>query len=306
MRRVRKGRPMRQWIERQRVFIDFTAASLWRRKRRNLSLLALYILIVALLASVVFFTGSLRYQAGLLLREAPELVVQRNIAGRHDLVPLEWTEKIRGIRGVRSVQGRLWGYYYHPASKANYTLMVPPRFGHAEQDAVVGSGVLRTWRTAKGRSLFVRAWDGQAVELRVAGVLEADSELVAADLILVGERTFRRITGVPEGLVTDLAVAVRNPREAPKIAEKITAALAGARPILREEMLRTYASVFDWRSGYVLVVLSSVVLTFLIFAWDKASGLTPQEKTEIGILKAVGWTTEDVLLCKFWEALLVA
>jgi ABC-type lipoprotein release transport system permease subunit len=48
-------------------------------------------------------------------------------------------------------------------------------------------------------------------------------------------------------------------------------------------------------------LLSGAVLAFLIFAWDKATGLSGQEKSEIGILKALGWDTSDILLLKFWE-----
>jgi ABC-type lipoprotein release transport system permease subunit len=40
-------------------------------------------------------------------------------------------------------------------------------------------------------------------------------------------------------------------------------------------------------------------------AWDRASGLAPDERKEIAILKAVGWSTRDVLGAKMLEALLV-
>ena len=39
---------------------------------------------------------------------------------------------------------------------------------------------------------------------------------------------------------------------------------------------------------------------------DKASGPSAQERREIGILKAVGWATRDVIHMKLWEATLIA
>ena len=55
---------MSQWLRRQRYLIDFTLASLWRRKTKNLGLLLVYALIVFLLASVMLFSQALRREAG--------------------------------------------------------------------------------------------------------------------------------------------------------------------------------------------------------------------------------------------------
>ena len=70
---------------------------------------------------------------------------------------------------------------------------------------------------------------------------------------------------------------------------------------MRDEILRTYHSVFAWRGGLVIVVLSGAVFAFIILAWDKATGLSAEERKEMRVLKAVGWETSDVLLMKFWE-----
>jgi len=292
-------------LERHRYFLDFTLSSLLRRKWKNISLVTVYALIVFMLASVLFFSGALRNEAESVLAGAPEIIVQRTVAGRHELIPAAYADTIEEIRGVRKVEGRLWGYYYHQASRANYTVMATDGYALKDDQVAVGEGVRRTWQGVLDNRVYLRAYDGVALPLEIAEELANDTAMISSDLILVTEATFRRLFGVGKGYFTDLAATVRNINECPTIAEKIIALLPDSRPILREEILRTYTSLFDWRSGYVIVLLAGAVLAFLIFAWDKATGLTAEERSEIGILKALGWDTADVLLLKFWEGMVV-
>jgi len=132
-------------------------------------------------------------------------------------------------------------------------------------------------------------------------VLPYASELAASDLILLSEDDLRALFAFPRGFATDLAVTVENPAERATVAAKIAAQFPESRPILNSEILRTYDSIFDWRGGMMVVMLGVAVFSFVIFAWDKATGLSAEERREIGILKSVGWETGDVLLLKFWE-----
>jgi ABC-type lipoprotein release transport system permease subunit len=59
-------------------------------------------------------------------------------------------------------------------------------------------------------------------------------------------------------------------------------------------------------ANFALLLLAAAILAFGIFAWEKAAGLSAEEKREIGILKAIGWETGDVIKMKFWEGLLIS
>jgi len=297
---------MASGIERQKNVLDFTLSSLLRRKGKNLALLAVYTLLVFLMASVMLATSAIRKEASLVLKEAPEMVVQRTVAGRQDPIPLAYLEKIRDIAGVISSDGRYWGYYYDPVVGANYTLLVPRDEMPEPGTIIIGPAIAAARLAMAGDTLEFKTQLGGILELVVDGVLARDSELVASDLVLVSASDFQAIFGPSNGLATDLVVRVANPRELSTIAEKIAARLPDTRIILREEMLRTYDAVFSWRGGILALLLFGVVLAFVIISWDKASGLSQEERREIGILKAVGWETSDVILMKFWEGAVVS
>lgn len=294
------------WLEKQRHLIDFTLASLGRRKTKNIGLLLAYTLLVFVLASLALFTNALRTEAKFVLAASPEIILQRMVAGRHDLIPPGYLEKIGRIRGVQKQEGRLWGYYYDPVVNANYTFMARPAEEVASGTIMVGATLARARGLAVGNVISFRAYSGKLFSFKVTSLLSPDSELLSADLVLLSEADFRAFFEYPAGHYTDIALSVANPQEVRNIATKLAEALPDSRPILREEVLRTYQSVFDWREGIVLTVLSGAILAFVILAWEKASGLSAEEKREIGILKAIGWETGDVIRMKLWEGLLIS
>lgn len=329
------------WLEKQRYLIDFTISTLLRRKVKNIGLLVLYTLIVFILASTMFFTHSIKKEAAMILKGSPEMVVQKTVAGRHDLLPIHYLDEIKSIRGVAHVESRLWGYHYDNIVGANYTLLVPSdskaqnelsgRIAVVETDGdtpdslsetkllfthddailepgtlIIGNGVARVRNIGTGDYMSFMSSSGEILNFRIAGTLSSASELVSSDLLLINEEDFRKLFGIKPKFVTDAVVTVRNPSEIGVITSKIKKRLPDSRPIIRDEILRTYDSIFNWRGGMMIVLFSAAVLAFVIFAWDKASGLSAGERREIGILKAVGWETSDVIQMKFWEGIIIS
>ena len=288
-------------IEKQKHIIDFTLSSLLRRKGKNIALMMAYAWIVFLLASVLFITHSIRTEASLVLKDAPEIIVQRLVAGRQESVPISYTKAIEQLTGVRSVRGRLWGYYYDPTNGANYTLVVKEELLNEDNSIIIGEGVSRNIVGEGFGTMPFVGYDGSYFFFTIKDTLSTESSLVSSDLILVSQNDFRKLFGIPEEYVTDIVVEVRNPREFETIASKIKEQLPDTRPVLRDEILRTYDTLFDWRGGLIIIILLGSVMAFIIFAWDKATGLSAEERREIGILKALGWETSDVLMIKFWE-----
>ncbi len=296
---------MMEFLRKQGYLIDFTVSSLLRRKGKNFGLILVYSLIVFMLATVMLFTHALKKEAGILLQQAPEIIVQRLQAGRQALIPANYVEKMGRLRGVTSKKTRLWGYFYNPVVRANYTVMATDERGLDTTQAIIGAGIARALTVDVGDYFTIQS-NNNTYSFQIKALFSQQSELLTTDMVLISEKAFRVITGIAEGEYTDIVLTVGNPREVRKVAEKLIQRLPDVRPVLREEILRTYDSIFAWRQGIVFVLLIGAILAFVIFAWDKASGLSAEEKKEIGILKAVGWESADILRMKFWEGIIIS
>lgn len=303
---------------------ELAASNLARQRGKTLVVIAVYSLLVGLVASLVLYVQALRRESRLLLSGAPELVVQKLTGGRHDPIPLARAEAIAAIRGVRAVRPRVWGYAYDPPTGATFTLWgaasvpwsalepvegAPPIAGATavpEGGCVVGLGVADARFLWVGDRLPLRRADGSLFAPRIAGVFTAASSILTHDLVVLPADELRRTFALAPDAATDLAVEVYNPHEVATVARKVQELWPDVRALSREQVLATYDAVFEWRGGVWAALLFSVVAAFAILVWDKASGLSAEEYHTIGLLKAVGWRPRDVLELCLWQGALVS
>lgn len=300
--------------------LDYTLQSLLRRKFKNIGIILVFTFVIFITGSVLLLSYSFKKEATLMLKNSPELIIQRTMAGRHELIPVRISSEIMEIPGVSKVEPRYWGYYYDSLVKANYTILAAgesisvsnkllkgrlPGIDESNK-AAIGRGVSEARFIGTDSSISLQTAGGKHIDFWITGIFEAESELLTSDLIVISKSDFIKLFGIPEGMATDITVTVSNETEAAVIAKKILLQFPDTRPILRSEITRTYDAVFGWRSGLILTLFSGALIAFIILAWDKATGLSAEEKQEIGILKAIGWETSDVLEMKFWEGLVIS
>lgn len=304
-------------MERHKKILEYTLSSLFRRRYKNLALIAVFGIVVTVLSSILFLTHSLKREALYVLDGSPELIVQKVSGGRNDLIPLDYMRRIQVIPGVGHVVPRYWGYYYDSLTGGNYTILgidqdvkelklLDGRVPTGNGECALGKGVSDARFAGIGGELVLTDSRGMAVSSRVVGVFTSESDLLANDLILINKDEVRSLFGMPPDKATDLDVGVYNTSEVSNIAQKIKRLLPDTRPITKNEIIRTYDTVFNWRSGMILTMFFGAIIAFCILAWDKATGLSADEKQEIGILKAIGWETSDILEMKFWEGVIIS
>ena len=300
--------------------LDHAIATLLQSPIKTLVVVSVYSLLVATVVSLVLYVDAHHREAAALLRSAPEVVVQRIRGGRHEPLPLDRAATIRTIRGVGEVTPRVWGYSYDPPTRATLTLWgaesVPEETleirdgeglsNEAGGSCIVGQGIADVRFLGVGDRLPFKCADGGLAAPSVGGVFTSESAMLTNDLVVLPTALARRILGVEPGFCTDMAVQVLNPNEIDTVVRKLNELWPDIRAVTRRQVLQTYGAVFDWRGGIWILVISGPIAAFSILVWDKATGLSAEEVQAVGILKAVGWKTTEVMELKAAEGAVVS
>jgi ABC-type lipoprotein release transport system permease subunit len=299
--------------------MNYALRSLLRQWKKNLALIIIYSAVVGFFASIVLFTSALRYESQNTLRSLPELWVQKLAGGRLQPMSLNIIDSLRNIRGIQQIIPRYWGYYYDSPTGAVFTIigsdssvsglydLQTDSTGKLNDSSVVcGTGFMEMHRLETGDRLSLFNAIGSLKSFQITGTFTASSDLLTKDLIILSIPSAKDIIGLTENHCTDLALKISNRAEIENIALKINRQYFDLRVVSRDDLLLTYDALFGWRGGIFVFGGLISLLAFLIMVWDRASGLSREERKELGILKGIGWQINDVLLLKLFEGIVIS
>lgn len=302
---------MKNVINRHLNLLDFSLLSLLQNRMKNLGMLVVFTLVVFFLASFQLFTGSLQYMSDQLLENVPDITIQQLSAGRQINMDVSVADRLSGIYGIRSITGRIWGYYFDESNGANYTIVgvdsfdgfpaLPPQKTSAVHQTIIGEGVEQVRGLIGRKSYTFFRPDLSQQSFEKAAVFDRNTNALTADMVLMHTQAARELFGMKQTEITDLLVKAGNPTEIDTIAKKIRAALPSTRVITKEQIAKTYHGVFGWRSGVGSIALAGGILAFMILAWERASGFSREDRRQTAILRGIGFQASDILTIRIYE-----
>ncbi len=297
---------------------EYALRGLYRRKARNLTLILVYTLVTGFFSSVVFLSDSLREESKAVLALQPELWLQKLAGGRLQPIPMDVADTVSTIRGVKQVFPRVWGYYYDSPTGSVFTIwgseslqdlpyLQKSVFSTLNDSQIVcGNGFLESRYLVQGDYLSLITSKGKQKRFIISNSFSSVIDLLTYDLMIMSPNSAREMLGLDSAFATDLALQVNNPQEAETIGLKVNRMFTDIRVVSKQQLQRTYEALFSWRAGIFLYGGIIFMLSFLVVAWDRAAGLSIDERRELGILKGLGWSINDVLLLKLNEALAIS
>lgn len=302
--------------------IEFGFLSLRRRFRQRFSVWLVFVLLIFITHSVLLITNSLKHELFNQLDALPELTLQRIVGGRQTQLPTDLAWEIAIIPGVERVYPRVWGYYYFQAAGVNFTVVgIDPDLDvyHTafnstllestgstdslkDRYMVVGPGVKRILSTyGYGNSFTFYTHRGESISLPITSVFNTVSALETNDIMMIPEHIARTLFHVAPERATDILIEIPNPEEIETIKAKIQFDHPELRVVSTNDLKGAYTDSYNYKSGIFLLLLSLVLMAFLILVYDKTSATDQGELREIGIQKALGWSTGQILSAKLIE-----
>lgn len=302
--------------------IEYALNSLLRSKTKTTFITVIFTLLVFLLTSIFLISNAIKHELNLTVDSLPQIIVQNTKGGKSYDIDTSAVDEILTISGVSDAVARVWGYYYFENAGVNFSLVgidsyekqykdsfsnIVQTFNLESESMIVGTGVKRILDQNYYEQYFnfIKP-DGSFKKIDIGGVFQSDTQLESNDVIVMSKENLREIFDMDEYMATDVVVSVENPTEIVTVASKIKLLYPTARVITNDDLKVSYQNIFDYKSGIFLTLFIICLFTFFIIIYDKASGLSSEEKREIGILKAIGWTVDDVLKEKFIEGAIVS
>ena len=301
--------------------IEYALKSIFRNKLKNSFIFFIFTLLIFFLSSVFFITNSIKTELNATVDSLPQITIQQLNGGRISNIESYKADDILAITGVQSVNARVWGYYYFANAGANFTIIGLDSFetqykdlftklvqNHPIEDGmIIGEGVKNLIKDHYYDKYFnFIKNNGEIKKLDIIGVFNSELSFEANDIIVTTKENAYDILGIEEEKATDLVVSISNPEEIDTIKNKILTLFPDTRVITNNDLKVSYQNIFDYKSGIFLALFSIAIFTFFMIVFDKATGVTSNEKKEIGILKSLGWSIDDILKEKFYESFLLS
>lgn len=322
---------------------EYALVSLTRRWTKHLSLVFIYAVLVGFYASVILLTSGLRQEAKMVLQDIPELWIQQIGGGRLQPIKTVLIDSLKNIRGVEKIYPRVWGYLPESSTGAVLTVMGTASTNisnigadipfiqvlneknatsniknntndknntfskNLENDEViVGTGMLALRNLQLGDYLSISDITDSIRNFRIVATFDAKADLITKDLLVFSTKTAKELLSLKDDEATDIALKITNSDETDNIGKKIDNRFPSLRVVSKQQLQATYQTLFGWRGGLLLYGSVMALLAFVMLVWDKATGLSANEQKELGILKSVGWSINNVLWLKISEALIIS
>jgi ABC-type lipoprotein release transport system permease subunit len=301
----------------------FTAiGNVLRNKVRSIVLIICLIAVLFPFVTALSISEGIKFQSLISVEEGADIYVTMDYFGSNAPISLDYLERFRKMEGVVKVFPRVVGRTYFADHLATIVGIppenIPPSIRLAQGsifrergEVIIGRGLAKALHLQIGIR-FTLSTNPSKV-FKVAGIFDADATIWSANLILMVFEDASEFFKM-KGKATDILIYTR-PGYAPFLAKEIQEKMETSNPdqaapplrVQDKSLVRRYFERgFNYKAG-VFTALYTVAFALAIPALLIVSGFGQTERRkEIGIIKATGWQTQEVMEMVALENLIIS
>lgn len=307
------------------VFFNFLFLLLLKHKSKHIAIFIISILIVFLISSILFISNSLKKEAFSTLENQSDFVIQKINSEKILDTPISWIEDFSSINGIKNTQQRVYGQYYFMPENVYFTIVGLDLFEEntnknlkellkilnisdflQKNSMIIGNGIKKIFdKYHYFDSYDFKLSNNKLTTVKIFKDLPQEANLVANDLIIMDINLAKIILNINEEDSTDIVLNVPNNLERQNIKEQLILKHSNIRILQKESLQKEYENMFNYKGGIFLVLFIVVIFTFILILYQRYSMISSNDKKEIGILKAVGWSIKDIIKLKIIENFIV-
>ncbi|MFY4768422.1 ABC transporter permease [Aliarcobacter butzleri] len=308
------------------VFFNFIFLLLVKHKSKHFAIFLISIFIVFLTSSILFIKNSLQKEISQALENQSDFIIQKTVANKIKDIDTSLIDEFYEINGVSKVTQRVYGQYYFMPENVYFTIVGIDFFEETtnqnlkellnflniskflEKDSmIIGNGVKKVLdKYAYFDYYDFKLENENSKNIKIFKDLPKEANLIANDLIIMDINIAKRILDIKPDFATDIVLDVPNPLERQNVKEQILLKESNIRILQKDELKKEYENMFNYKGGIFLILFIVVIFTFILVLYQRYSMISSNDKREIGILKAVGWSIKDIIKLKIIENFIVA
>lgn len=301
------------------VFINLIFLLLHKQKTKYISIFILATLTIFLLSTVIFIKSSLQNEILKTLESHNDFIIQREFGGRIFDIENQLEDKLRNIYGVKNITKRVYGRYKFLSEDVYFTI-IGVDFSNlnkelknlglqniSNDEMIVGfevDNLLKKYKYTNYYDFFLP--NKEIKKVKIAKVLEKESNIISSDIIILDINLARDILGINRDFSTNIAFDVPNELERTNIKQKLQRLDLDLNIIQKEDILKKYETIFNYKGGVFLILYLVVLFAFIMILYQRYSQVSINERKQIAIFKAIGYSVRDIIKIKMSENFVVA
>jgi len=281
-------------------FFQFALINITRNFKNFIGVFVFFALFVFIASGVIFSVYSIQNYKQNQVKNSYEIQVVNKIGGYFYPIDLSVLDDVLMINGIENIKIKINGIYQSAFATIN---VVSDK--NVDNNTIA---ISKNLHKKLKKFFFIKDFnfitkDG-IKKLKISKIFDDQSFL--NQTLKLNPEDARDVFGYDEDEASVMYLDVPNKSEVYVVVEKLQAILPTATILTKEDRLKMIDKKYDFKSGIVLSIFTLSFLTFLVIFYNAAMNGLKTGRKNIGILRAIGWSINDVLKFKFFESVITS